>query len=240
MTWPSSSLSPICKVKLAGGTPPNSDISSAVPARRTFPTPPPPPLCSSWPSSLGNSQARPLPLPGCALGSSEALGSGPGVVPGGGRGGQKLGSVGLRLGHPQRPPDPHLWVHGAPGWGGQGPLERGGLRFNHFINVCLCNSALRCFSLHLSPPSAPIRIFQTIWDLRGEGGGCASEGAGEGLLPPTSLRDFQRGAWAPESHGIGFKFWHCYFLAVLPPAGGLTSLSLSLHICEMVVTLLTP
>lgn len=216
--------------------PPQSDLSFAGPACRTFPTPPPSPLCSSGPSSLGNSQARPLPFPGCALGSSTALGSGPGVVPGGGRGGQKQGSVGLRLG----PPDPHLWVHGAPGWGGQGPLERGGLRFNHFINVCLCNSALRCFSLHLSPPSAPIRIFQTIWDLRGEGGGCASEGAGEGLRPPTSLRDFQKGAWAPESHGIGFKSRHCYFLAVFPPACGLTSLSLSLYICEMAVTLLTP
>lgn len=70
--------------------------------------------------------------------------------------------------------------------------------------------------------------------LRGLGRG------GEGLPPPTSLRGFQRRAWAPESHGTGFKFCHCSFLVALPPAGDLTSLSLSLHICETAVTLLTP
>lgn len=239
MTWPSSSLSTICIVKLAGRSPPHPDFKSAVPAPRTFPTPPPPPFCSSWPSSLGNSQTHPLPLPGCALGSSAALGSGPGVVPVGERGGwADAGISWTKTGVSGAPPGPHLWVHGAPGRGGQGPLERGGLRFNHFINVCLCNSALRCFSFHLSPPSAPIRIFQTIWDLREEGGGCVSEGAGEGLPPPTSLEALQGKAWVPESQGTGFTI--LTLLLVLPLAGDLTSLSLSLHICEMAVTLLTP
>ena len=57
----------------------------------------------------GNSQAHPLPLPGCAPGSSATLGSGPGVVPGSEAGRQKLGSDGLRCKvSGDHPPPPRL------------------------------------------------------------------------------------------------------------------------------------
>lgn len=70
----------------------------------------------------------PRPLPGCAPGSSATLGSGPGVVPGGEGGKQKLGSVQREAGHPETP-GPPLRSSLCSKLGGQGFLERGGLRF---------------------------------------------------------------------------------------------------------------
>lgn len=130
-----------------------------------LPTPPQPfPPHGQIPGEL---PGLPRPLPGCAPGSSATLGSGPGVVPGVKGSWQKLG---LMSGDPGRSGDPfpsptsQLTVLQA-GWvelSGKGWLE---VLITLSMFVCVTPPP-RCFPLHLSPPSAFIRIFQTVGDPR--------------------------------------------------------------------------
>ena len=96
-------LSPTCKVRLAQEPPappqsptPTTDFRSAL---QDFPITPPSllsvPLSPARPAPW-EQPGHPIPLPGCAPGSSATLGSGPGVVPGSEAGRQKLRSDGLR------------------------------------------------------------------------------------------------------------------------------------------------
>lgn len=97
-------LSPICKVRLAlrdaspTATRPCPPLTSGLRSQLPGLTHPPhPPLFLFLSAQLPREQpGPPPPPPGCAPGSSAALGSGPGVVPGSEGGEQKLGSVGLR------------------------------------------------------------------------------------------------------------------------------------------------
>lgn len=110
---------------------PSADIRSAFQLPGLPPTPPASPSSVPLgPAPLGTARLAPSPsravllaaVPPWALvrGWSPARREG---------GGQKLRWVGLRCSGFQRPPGSHFRVLCALGWGGQGPLERGGLRF---------------------------------------------------------------------------------------------------------------
>lgn len=86
------------------------------------PTPPQP--LSPHGQLPGELPGLPRPLPGCALGSSATLGSGPGVVPGVKGRWQKLGLMRLRIRAFGRPlPKLHFTAHCAPSWVGRALWE---------------------------------------------------------------------------------------------------------------------
>lgn len=156
---------------------------------------------------FGELPGLPRPFPGCAPGSSATLGSGPGVVPGIKGSWQRLGLMRLRPRAFRRTPDltSQLTVLQA-GWAGLS--GKGWLKVLITLSMFVCvNSAPEMLSLHLSPPSASIRIFQPVGDSRdvGWGLGHSCEWAREGQELPTSWIGLQSGGAAPESHRAGFN-----------------------------------
>lgn len=123
---------------------------------------------------FGELPGLPRPLPGCALGSSATLGSGPGVVPGIKGSWQRLGLMRLRPGAFRRTPDStsQLTVLQA-GWAG--------LSGKVWLKVLITLSMFVCVNSApemLSPPSVPTicfcQDFPTRWGPKRHGMGVGS------------------------------------------------------------------